>query len=258
MKAVEPCQPLTWDSEFFGRSIARVKGHRLSEDRVREILKWCRTHQVECLYFLADTNHGETTRLALAYGFNLVDVRISLGCKVERGLEIAREDHSQTAIVRSWQPEDVSILQAIARISYLDSRFFFDPFFPKSSCEGLYETWIQRSCHGCADEVLVAAIEGQPVGYVSCHVLDDRVSGRIGLLGVAEQARGRGVGRLLVGCSISWFHREGVEVVRVVTQGRNVVAQRLYQTSGFSTHSVRLWYHRWMDETDESQSNRVL
>jgi ribosomal protein S18 acetylase RimI-like enzyme len=35
--------------------------------------------------------------------------------------------------------------------------------------------------------------------------------------------------------------------VSVVTQGRNVAAQRLYQRAGFVTASTQLWYHRWLD-----------
>jgi hypothetical protein len=33
--------------------------------------------------------------------------------------------------------------------------------------------------------------------------------------------------------------------VRVVTQGRNVRAQRLYQAHGLLTRSIGLWFHRW-------------
>jgi ribosomal protein S18 acetylase RimI-like enzyme len=47
---------------------------------------------------------------------------------------------------------------------------------------------------------------------------------------------------------VRWFSEEGVEVVSVVTQARNVRAQRLYQRYGFTTRSVKLWFHRWSAE----------
>jgi hypothetical protein len=31
----------------------------------------------------------------------------------------------------------------------------------------------------------------------------------------------------------------------VVTQGRNVVSQRVYQRCAFMTRSAQLWYHCW-------------
>jgi dTDP-4-amino-4,6-dideoxy-D-galactose acyltransferase len=68
------------------------------------------------------------------------------------------------------------------------------------------------------------------------------------LVGVSEKARGRGLGRELLINAIRWFSAEGVEVVTVVTQGRNVGAQRLYQRCGFTTRSAELWFHRWSSE----------
>jgi hypothetical protein len=37
----------------------------------------------------------------------------------------------------------------------------------------------------------------------------------------------------------------GAATVSVVTQGRNVRAQRIYQQFGMRTRSLELWYHRW-------------
>jgi hypothetical protein len=33
----------------------------------------------------------------------------------------------------------------------------------------------------------------------------------------------------------------------VVTQGRNVAAQRTYQGAGYRTSRTSLWFHRWFD-----------
>ena len=37
----------------------------------------------------------------------------------------------------------------------------------------------------------------------------------------------------------------GIDRVQVVTQGRNVRAQRVYQRCGFVSAQLQLWYHRW-------------
>ena len=60
-------------------------------------------------------------------------------------------------------------------------------------------------------------------------------------------SRGRGGGSALVQGALAWFADRGVTQVLVVTQGRNVGAQRLYQKAGFLTRKVELWYHRWFD-----------
>jgi hypothetical protein len=37
----------------------------------------------------------------------------------------------------------------------------------------------------------------------------------------------------------------------VVTQGNNLAAQRLYQTCGFLSRDLQLWYHKWYPVWDE-------
>ena len=53
------------------------------------------------------------------------------------------------------------------------------------------------------------------------------------------------LGRALVDGSLRWFLERGLEEARVVTQGRNAGAMRLYERSGFTTDQVRfisLWW----------------
>ncbi len=228
----EPCEVLAWDSSFFGFSIARVTSDRLTAERMREIDSWCAANRVRCLYFLSRPDDPLTTRLAEDHGFHLVDVRLTL----------RRSGASSPAgTVRPARPEDIPMLQSIAAESYQDSRFYYDPNFPRPLCASLYETWIRLSCEGFADAVLLAESEGAAAGYISCHLRE----AKIGLLGVGGRARGAGVGATLVEQAVAWFHARGVREVFVVTQGRNVAAQRLYQRCGFLTHSLQLWYHKW-------------
>jgi len=238
------CQILDWDSDFFGCRIAQITVNRLNGVNLERILTWCRNHAIRCLYFLADADHAETIRLAEDNGFRLVDIRVTLD-KVLQDIPIIREEASLVA-VRLFKPEDIPALRAIARTSYHDSRFYYDPNFPKHLCDFLYETWIEKSCDGYADAVLVAELEGQPVGYVSCHLLSQR-EGKIGLVGVSAHSRGKGLGQRLMSESLRWFSQRGVRQVTIVTQGRNCTAQRLYQQLGFLTKSVQLWYHRWFE-----------
>lgn len=236
------CEYLKWDSDFFGRRIARLTLSRLDAEVSKAVIGWCETNAIECLYFLADSDDATTVRLAENQAFQLVDIRITL----ERAL---RDLHSGVGkglpgSLRLCKPQDVPALRSIAKVSHHDSRFYHDFHFARSLCDSLYETWIEKSCHGYATAVIVAADENQPVGYVSCHLLPDG-QGQIGLFGIAPGARGQGLGRKLLEGSLSWFAENGAKTILVVTQGRNCAAQRLYQGGGFLTRSVQLWYHRW-------------
>lgn len=244
------CQYLEWDSAFFQRNIARVSTNRLHREDMRRALAWCEAWAIDCLYFLADPDDACSTHLAQQNQFDLVDVRMTLDRRSSGGLPDA-EPH---AAIRLCTPDDVPALRAIAKVGHRDTRFYYDPHFPDALCDGLYETWIEKSCAGDADAVLVAEDEGQRVGYIACH-LDEQTGGRIGLVGVAAAARGKGIGLGLVGQSLRWFAAHGARQISVVTQGRNVQAQRLYQRCGFLTRSVQLWHHRWFSH-DEGQGMR--
>jgi dTDP-4-amino-4,6-dideoxy-D-galactose acyltransferase len=233
----EPCRYLEWDSRFFGVEIGQVATGRLDPPTVRAVDDWCAARRIDCLYFLAD-EPGAATACAEAAGFHVVDVRVELM------RPLAAPMPPSDPRVRPADERDVPALRAIARTSHRDSRFYRDQRFARDRCDALYETWIEKSCGGWAAAVLVADLDGTVGGYVTCE-LPVPAAGRIGLFAVAGTERGRGVGTALVASALAWLGARGVETVTVTTQGRNLAAQQLYQTAGFRTERLRLWYHRW-------------
>jgi ribosomal protein S18 acetylase RimI-like enzyme len=240
--AVPPCLLLEWDSAFFGFRVAQVAGEILSESTGQALLEWCEAHSLRCLYFLADPNSAQTADVAHRLNFNMVDVRVQLSLK--RGLldstTVAGFD------LRTARSSDLAALQAIARGAHRDSRFFFDRHFPKARAEELFATWIAADCAGRADRVFILDRKGiGAVAYITCNLTTGLNAGRIGLVGVASEFRGVGLGTALVSGALNWFWSVDARTVFVVTQGRNVAAQRLYQGAGFRTEDVKIWYHRW-------------
>ena len=232
------CRILEWDSRFFGVRVARMPDGALSHDGAQRANAWCEAERVDCVYFLADSDDAETVRVAERHGFAFVDVRVTLECSLE-----ARGAQGTDLPIRAAVPSDVPALRSIATVAHTDSRFYFDPQFPRERCDELYATWIEQSCRGGADLTLVGVLDDGPCGYLTCHANES--IGSIGLVGVAPAARGRGVGRALVDGALAFFAAREVTRVRVVTQARNVAAQALYQRHGFRTTAVQLWYHRW-------------
>jgi dTDP-4-amino-4,6-dideoxy-D-galactose acyltransferase len=89
--------------------------------------------------------------------------------------------------------------------------------------------------------VLVAERDDKPVGFVSIHLGEETSS--IGLIGVSADHRGRGVGQELVSSAVNWAKAQKRPEITVVTQGRNVAAQRCFQRAGFLTSRTELWFH---------------
>ncbi len=237
----EPCQHLPWDTEFFGVATARVIGDTLTPDRAREIDQWCQSRKIRLLYFLARSNDVITTRTAEERGYRLVDLRTTF----EKRL-IDRVPAAHRAI-GPFIPSDLPVLQRIARTSYTDSRFYHDGHIPRATCDRLFENWTTQSCQGQSDQVLVAREAGQAVGYVTCDLDAATRWAAIGLIGVDESFRGKGFGRQLVESALAWAAQQGALGMTVVTQGRNIAAQRLYLQCGFVTRPVQRYYHKWYE-----------
>lgn len=216
---------LPWDTEFFGFRVGRLHADALTHSVASEAREWCRSHQVSCLYFLGSTNSPETPE-----GFRCVDERATYAWESRSPEEISPS-------VRPFETEDLEELEAIARRSHRDTRFYADPLFDRKRCDELYATWIRRSCEGWADAVFVCFDENRTAGYITCR------ANSIGLVAVAECAQGRGLGRQLVRAAQRYFWTKGVARVEVVTQGRNHAARRLYERCGFREKSTQRWYH---------------
>lgn len=235
-----PIDFLQWDSEFFGYRIARVRDHRLTPDMIPTLRTWCAAEQIACVYLLTDLDDPPTHHVAAQLGGVLTDVRVTFA---------RNSAHAQTLdpAIRPCQPEDIMSLREIAAASYGDSRFYADPHFDRQRVDELYALWIERSCSGYAKQVFVAEANGAPSGFITCDVTDEG-DGSIGLIGVAESQRGSGIGSRLIETALDWFATNGAARVSVVTQGRNLGAQRFYQRAGFTTSNMQAWYHWWLEQ----------
>ncbi len=239
MSVAANCLRLEWDSEFFGFGIGRIDAAQLDDAVVAAAREWALASEVRCLYFLAGADDAATTRAAERAGMACTDIRMTF----EQTLG-GQEPDSCPPDIRQWRPDDLPVLRAIAGSSHADTRFYADPHFARERCDALYETWIERSCAGFAQTVLVAqGDDGRALGYVTGHLRGDAAS--LGLIAVAPEAQGRGLGPRLVNAFLAWSAGQRATRAMVVTQGRNVRAQRLYQRCGFLTSAVQVWYHFW-------------
>jgi dTDP-4-amino-4,6-dideoxy-D-galactose acyltransferase len=111
----------------------------------------------------------------------------------------------------------------------------------------MYRIWIKRSVRReIADVVLVArddSLAGDLAGFVT--IGREKSIGKIGLIAVADQARGRGVGRRLMAAAHSWMRSHGADQALVVTQLANEPACGLYRRCEYRLSALEHFYHLW-------------
>jgi dTDP-4-amino-4,6-dideoxy-D-galactose acyltransferase len=234
-------KPLPWDTEFFERQVAIASEASYTTRTFYEMLDAAKEAGTECLYLLVSAAGTHTLGLAQEAGSRLVDIRVTLTQWLAGG---KHSDPDSQLVIRRAHEEETNLLVRMASDCFTDTRFYRDPGFTKAQCDGLYRTWIEKSCQGWADVVLVSELDQDPVGFISCHLEEDG-HGKIGLVCVRGAARGRGAGRQLVNAALDWFEENAANRASVVTQGSNIAALQLFQRCGFAVTSIDVWFHKW-------------
>jgi dTDP-4-amino-4,6-dideoxy-D-galactose acyltransferase len=139
-------------------------------------------------------------------------------------------------------------LKELTKDLYQHSRYYYDARFDRDKINEFYSSWIEKAVLGEFDSYCYCLFDtdSKPLGFCSVRENAD-TSVSIGLFGIDEAYHGKGFGRLLVHSVLYELSIRGIRKVSVVTQGRNYVAQILYQKCGFVTKSTELWYHKWLN-----------
>lgn len=217
---------LQWDSDHFGVRIARTDAPRTNDDWLA-IDDWAQANDIDCLYVFASGKDATAIRLAEEHAARCLDERVIL--------EAIVTDSPAVEGLHGATEADLPALEEIAARSFLESRFFRDPHFPRDRSEELFRTWIRKSVNGWAQAVFVCSQNG----FVTCR------DAKIDLLAVAESARGRGIGTLLTNGAKHWFATNGVRRANVLARVNNDAAVRLYKRCGFVPASTEFLFHKW-------------
>jgi dTDP-4-amino-4,6-dideoxy-D-galactose acyltransferase len=232
------CEPLRWDSDFFGFQVARVSGP-LDDSSAALIDEWCVESGIRCLYLLADEEDRETARVADAHGYRVVDVRLTLRH------ELDRVTGDGGTLIRDARPADIPALTGLATRSHHDTRFYHDRGFSRERCDALYAIWVENGIRDPQRWALVAEIDGEAVGYQVIRPPSDRGEARMEILAVDETHRGKGAGRSLLHEGLRRSRAAGAPAVVTATQERNAPSLRTHLWMGFSCVHRGVWRHKW-------------
>ncbi len=90
---------------------------------------------------------------------------------------------------------------------------------------------------------LVATLDKRVVGLIGRHIMvtvhRPNPVGRIPVLVVAKEARGRGIGRMLVESVEQWCRDQGCELIEVTSNDRLAEAHAFYRHMGYERTSIR-------------------
>lgn len=182
----------------------------------------------------------KTTNILLQNGFRLVDTQLMYRLSpklIGGGYSLDDVEY------RKFESKDRSQINNIARDAYRLDQFHSDEKLPRHLCDKYYVEWINNSCDGFTDKVMVLSQTDTIVGYITVNYREDS-SAVVGLAAVGKQFQRRGYFTYLVGQTLQMLYREGIEYLFYGTQLANKpVLHVMSKYSGipvFSNHVLHL------------------
>jgi ribosomal protein S18 acetylase RimI-like enzyme len=231
---------LEWDSDFFGYPVAQVCSTSDEIEVYKEILAEIKIQNIKLAYWMVHPDNHSFQEFARNNQGVLVDIKTTYSCELATS-DLTTIDNIE--IVDKNEPDTDLLKLAIQCGAF--SRFAIDKKIPIAKFEDLYKLWIINSLNkSMADDVIIYKSGNRTVGLVTVYK-KNRI-GNIGLIGVDEEFRGKGIGKTLMNAVKSYFIAKGILKIHVVTQGQNLSACRLYETTGFSVIEKSEFYHFWI------------
>jgi len=238
---------LSWDSKHFGMKMGRIKhilGNinpemdlKAKESLIQSALREFKEMNIKHITCRIPVDDFNTVYVLEQAGFYLADTIIEYYFDF-RKQEIPQISHQ--CELRLYQDSDYEMVKNGSKEIFKEyiGRFHRDPYLDPKKCDELYEQWMLNSCRGLADDCIVALIDQEFAGFISCEIFYEINKilplsfGEMVLIGVSPKFRRRKVCTSMVNFGQHYF-KDKVNLVRVATQINNFYVQRAWHNLGF-------------------------
>lgn len=230
-------EPMPWDSEFFGLTMARTRLDDATPELLEAIDEEARSLGVDCLVGELDPTTSSAAMLVQTRGHLLVEIGISFD---RAALEFVPPPRDGS--VRRGNPEDIPRLGPLVDGLVRWSRFAVDPRFGPVAARRMVTAWIERAAYDEDDRFLLLVAEdprGQLVGLMTAKAEPVPCTD---LVSVIEG--GSGAAQHMMTTAFEWADADGAYTAGVAA-ARNLASMRYCELLGFRTVSTRYLFHRW-------------
>jgi GNAT superfamily N-acetyltransferase len=259
--------PLTFDTEVFGRGVARLAlfahhrqwPHTQTREQGRTLLAQLVTDAfgegIEGLWARVPSRDLLAAQTLEKAGFLFYDP----GVEWELDLaELLPAPLGPAVTVRQAEPSDQKALADLAALAFCRpedyaDRFALDPRL-REGCAGLYRRWLLNSLSGeQADQVLVLEHAGWAQGFITLRKASGAPGprgccGRVVLNAISPALRGKGCYHSLLWAGLDWLRAQGVPRARVRTKASQAAVIRAWARLGARPALSDLTFHHWMEQ----------
>lgn len=223
-----------FDTKVFGFNVAKIT-HIESKEYIEDLTADLVKNKIRYATYRVLSNDIPIIQELQINDFILVDGLISLATDpFELNIEPPADQ------IREAKKDDFPSLKRMTEGLYLLSRIYNDPLISRTKADDFFINWVENSVSGdAADSVLVWEEREKILGYITLQK-----KGQIPLIGVSQEARGRGIAKKLIEASLHKFKEWRVKEVVIETQMSNIPALRVDQNCGFKAVNSYLTF-RW-------------
>jgi dTDP-4-amino-4,6-dideoxy-D-galactose acyltransferase len=223
---------LDWDTEFFGYPVGKLELAPSISFDLSEFMK--NADSFTLVYLISKEELSD-----LPECFHFADKKITFTRDTEK-----IESKNGFLSIGPFKENSAASLLELAMISGVYSRFNLDKNFTNNEYKKLYTKWVNESVtRNIAKDVFVYKKDNKILGFITLGEKNDCAN--IGLISVAEEGRGKGIGTLLIKQAIYHSFLSGYSKINVVTQMDNLDAYKLYKRNGFCITDISYIYHYW-------------
>lgn len=235
---------LDWDSEIFEFAMAAVNAPILTPETMTLIQNEAKKQKIRFLQYLCACDDLDNIHQAETAGFHFIDIRLTFQ-KILSSSDFTPERKTDIHFGLAT-PEHIPAIIHMSNGLYEDFRYCIDKQFPRDKVDAFYHTWLSNAVYGKYDHLCYCLfIDNTPIGYCTIRFTDSHTAS-LGLFGIAKEHQRQSLGNYLLQLTCADLFKKGYKNIIVVTQGKNIGAQRTYQGNGFKTASVEMWYHQWL------------
>lgn len=248
-----------WDTQQLGIGCASIKWLLVHGDdaicasllgqMAEDVRGWCYDNNAALLTGKVDCGKLAIVHGLEEWGMKIIDCELVWGTDPQKPFVVVAKIPPGIAI-ENRQGEEVEGVADLGRVFKLD-RLHADYRIDDAKADALWGESLTNACREGADQVIIARVNGQLIGVVTCFVVREAAEYLAGpvcdLVHVAVDPAwsGKGVGKAMIARALSWARNE-VKFVQVGTQARNYSANALYKGMGFDlVHSQYSMHAHW-------------
>lgn len=204
-----------FNSNIFGLKMGNVVdcAETIKAEDVRDMILSAKSNGFQHLNAKVSADKKEAVNIMLQNGFKLVDTQLMYQIDVK----ISEEYWPDNIIFRSYRKDDCVQIADIAREAYTLDQFHSDKVLPSYLCDKYYVEWMNNSCNGFADKVMVLSRDTAIAGYITLNYESD-YSAVVGLAAIGKQFQHKGYFTYLIGETLKMLFEEGITRMMYGTQ----------------------------------------